>query len=257
MKRQGQVEMGQLPEINPDTPLMMMGSCFTTEIGQKLTEDGYNVTLNPFGILFNPASIASSIRRLENLQPFAETDVIVSDNKFTSFFHHSSFSRSTAKEFLENANKSLEKSSQAFDEAKVIIITFGTAWVFQHVKKGIIVSNCHKIPAKEFLRKRLETSEIVKDFSEIITRYPQKEWIFTVSPIRHLADGCHGNQISKSTLLLAIDELQSQFSNVHYFPAYEIMMDELRDFSCYAEDTVHPSSSAVEIIYDRFKKNIK
>lgn len=257
MKRQSCVEIDNICPISPETKAMMLGSCFTTEIGSRLQKDNYQVIMNPFGILFNPASISSSIRRMESGEPFTEDDVITSDNKFTSFFHHSSFSRPTSEEFLNNANEKLLKSVQDFREADVMIITFGTAWVFRHIARDLIVSNCHKIHSKEFSRERLTVSSIVEQFSEIIMRHPDKRWIFTVSPIRHLSDGCHGNQISKSTLLLAIDELQQRFSNVHYFPAYEIMMDELRDFSFYAEDTVHPSLSSIEYIYSTFLKSIR
>jgi len=234
----------------------MLGSCFTTEIGSRLESDGYHVIKNPFGILFNPASIASSIERMESGNPFTANDIVISDEKYTSFFHHSIFSRATEDEFLDNANEKLNQSVKDFEEAEVIIVTFGTAWVFRHIEKNIIVSNCHKINSKAFSRERLSVNEIVEQFSEIISRHKEKKWVFTVSPIRHLADGSHGNQISKATLLLAIEQLQSIFNNVSYFPAYEIMMDELRDFSYYTEDTVHPSPSSIDYIYQMFLKTI-
>ena len=235
--------------------IMMMGSCFSTEVGTRLKDDGYNVLLNPFGILFNPASICSSLLRLESREPFSASDVIERDGQYCSFFHHGCFRRPTPEEFLSNANNSLKESADFFDRCSTVILTFGTAWVFRHLERNLIVSNCHKVPAREFKREKLEIKDIVEMLSPVIARYADKEWIFTVSPIRHLADGAHGNQLSKATLLLAIEELRKRFPDcTAYFPAYEIMIDELRDYSWYGEDKVHPSREAVERIYSSFRE---
>ena len=236
--------------------VMMMGSCFSTEVGTRLKDDGYNVLLNPFGILFNPASICSSLLRMENREPFKASDVITRDGQYCSFFHHGCFRRPTPEEFLINANDSLKESAAFFDRCTTVILTFGTAWVFRHLERNLIVSNCHKVPAREFRRERLEVDEIVEMLSPIMERHSDKRWIFTVSPIRHMADGAHGNQISKATLLLAIEELRKRFPDcTGYFPAYEILLDELRDYSWYAEDMVHPSPEAVDRIYSLFRES--
>jgi hypothetical protein len=153
------------------------------------------------------------------------------------------------------ANRSLAETSEFYRQADVVIVTFGTSWVFRHIERDIIVSNCHKIPAYEFRRERLDIDSIAERFDPLISD-PQtggkKEWIFTVSPIRHLKDGLHGNQISKAILLLAIEKMCATHDNAHYFPSYEIVLDELRDYSFYASDKVHPSEEAIEIVWDRF-----
>ena len=159
-------------------------------------------------------------------------------------------------EFLEHANAVLDESSAVFRKAGTIIITFGTAWVFRHIGKDIIVSNCHKHPAWEFRRERLSVQDTVALWDDILERFSEKTFIFTVSPIRHLKDGLHGNQLSKATLLLAEDVLVGNHPNARYFPAYEIVLDELRDYSWYDEDKVHPNASAVKIVWERFSEKI-
>lgn len=240
--------------------IVMMGSCFSTEIGNRLIENGFDVCLNPFGILFNPASIASAIQRLDSGETFSARDVIqrtddasLGKTSFVSFSHHGSFARPTAKDFLENANIQLEKACRAFRQADVCILTFGTAWVFRHIPDGKVVANCHKIPAREFSRELMSVGEILEIFIPIIEGHPEKRWILTVSPIRHKADGLHGNQVSKSTLLLAQEYLVQKYPEaVRYFPSYEIMTDELRDYRYYAADGSHPTDEAVSYIFDKF-----
>lgn len=239
----------------------MIGSCFASEIGGRLQGEGYDITLNPFGPLYNPASIAAALQRLESGRPFTEGEVIrrVDDAarnivRYVSFSHHGSFARETPEAFLENANASLRQAAEAFRKSDTCIITLGTAWIFRLISTSEVVGNCHKIPAREFRRELLSVTEVADLLSPVIARHREKRWIFTVSPIRHLADTAHGNQISKSTLLLAIDSLQKHFAGeVLYFPAYEIMIDELRDYSWYSPaDKTHPGPEAVEIIFRRF-----
>jgi len=241
---------------------LMMGSCFATEVGQRLIADGCDVMLNPFGVLYNPASICAAIERLESGAEFSAADVIrrVDDAskgivRYVSYFHHGSFARETPEAFLEVANASLKEAAARFAAADTCVITFGTAWVFRLAANGTVVGNCHKVPAREFRRELMSVDEIAALLAPVIARHPEKRWIFTVSPIRHLADTLHGNQISKSTLLLAIDALQQRFPELVYFPSFEIMMDELRDYSWYSPDNrTHPTSAAVDIIYDRLKR---
>lgn len=232
--------------------ILMMGSCFSTEVGKLMMEDGWDVCLNPFGILFNPASICSSLKRLESREPFTEADVIPRDGKFVSYFHHGSFARETPEAFLANANAALAAAADYFTAADTVILTFGTAWVFRHLARGYIVSNCHKVPAREFSRDFLPTEDIVALLEPVFARHPDKHWILTVSPIRHPADGIHGNQLSKSTLIIAADRLSKALPNVDYFESYEIMTDTLRDHFWYKDDGTHPTDAAVRYIYNVF-----
>lgn len=179
---------------------------------------------------------------------------------YASFYHHSSFAAPSPEIFLLNANRSFHEASAHFAASSWVIVTFGTAWVFRHLEKDIIVSNCHKRPACEFHREALSVEEIYNLFAPILSgkfaqgaKLASKRWIFTVSPIRHLADTLHGNQLSKATLLMAVDRLCRDFSNACYFPAYEIVLDELRDYKYFAEDRVHPSEDAVNYVWERFK----
>lgn len=230
----------------------MMGSCFSTEVGKLMIEDGRDVCLNPFGILFNPASICSSLKRLESREPFTDADVIPREGKYVSYFHHGSFARASAAEFLADANASLAAAADFFAAADTVILTFGTAWVFRHTARGYVVSNCHKVHAREFVREFLPAEDIVALLEHVIARHPDKKWILTVSPVRHPSDGIHGNQVSKSTLIVAADRLAQRLSNVEYFESYEIMTDVLRDHSWYKENGTHPTEDAVRYIYNAF-----
>ena len=236
--------------------IMVLGSCFAYNIGEKMSELGFDVCVNPFGTLYNPVSLCNSIARLDSGIPFTDKECVpmgAGAGLYCSFSHHTSFARRTPEEFLANANSALEKASKAWEAADKVIITLGTAWCFTHIPSGEIVSNCLKIDGKLFSRKRLSVSETVLLISGTMARFPEKEFIFTVSPIRHLKDGAHGNQLSKSTLLLALDEVISRFpERTDYFPAYEIVLDELRDYRFYSADMVHPSQQAIDYLWSRF-----
>lgn len=230
--------------------IMMIGSCFTDNIGTLLKNYGFNVYVNPFGTLYNPASVAESIRRLINGGPFSDEDCMeigAGDTRTCSFHHHTSFARAGRREFLDNANARLTEASTFFKECNKVIITLGTSWCYRHLGKDIIVSNCLKRNPKEFVREFLPAGETARLMKEVMQMCPDKEFIFTVSPIRHFKDGAHGNQLSKASLLLGINE-----TGAEYFPAYEIMMDELRDYRFYADDMCHPSQQAVSYIGERF-----
>lgn len=245
-----------------DSTILMLGSCFTTEIGAILNDYKFNVMANPFGTLYNPASILNSLQRLSSCTMFVEKDVIhtnptnpSADKKYASFYHHSSFARLSAEEFLKNANNHLIEAHSWLKKTDTIIITLGTAWVFIDNATDKIVSNCHKRVAKEFTRKLLSVEETHSILSSIADMFPDKKIIFTVSPIRHFKDGAHGNQISKSTLLMGVEKTVQGHKWCSYFPSYEIMMDELRDYRFYAEDMVHPSPLAVKYIFEKFKNS--
>ncbi|MGN0202411.1 MAG: GSCFA domain-containing protein [Candidatus Cryptobacteroides sp.] len=235
---------------------VVLGSCFADSIGQKMEEYGFDVCVNPFGTLYNPVSIAEAVSRLESGRKFSSEECVrmgAGSELVCSFSHHTSFARKTEEEFLEYADSSLEKASAMWRKASKVIVTLGTAWCYEHIRSGRTVSNCLKIDAKEFRRRRLDVEETAKLLEGIVEGNPEKEFIFTVSPIRHLKDGAHGSQLSKSTLLLAIDRICTEYAGrADYFPAYEIILDELRDYRFYAEDLVHPSGQAVECLWSRF-----
>lgn len=226
--------------------ILLLGSCFADNIGDKFSEHYFQATVNPYGTLYNPASIATSLLPISsNLLP-----VCYHNGLWHSMMHHGSFSHTNKEEVLRRCQESREVMSNALKEASTIIITFGTAWVYEW--NGEVVANCHKLPANQFNRTRLTVDEIVEQWQSIIEQMPDKHWIFTVSPIRHIKDGLHENQISKAILLQAVDCLTANNAMVSYFPSYEIMLDELRDYRFYAEDMVHPSKLAVDYIWQRF-----
>lgn len=253
-------------QISYKDKIMIIGSCFVDNIGQKMADLGFNVCVNPFGTLYNSVSIYNSIRRLEEAREFTPEDCVPMGSGaglICSFSHHTSFARQSMEEFLENANSGLKSASEFYRTCNRVIITLGTSWCYRHIGRDIIVSNCLKRNADEFLRERLPSDETARLLSEIISsgnisggehsNSGGRRFILTVSPIRHMKDGAHGNQISKSSLLLAADMTCSSFPGIcEYFPSYEIMMDELRDYRFYSEDMVHPSAQAVNHIWERF-----
>ena len=236
--------------------IMMLGSCFSDNIGTRLRNYGFDVCVNPFGTLYNPASILSSVKRLLECNGYHEDDCMeigAGDSRICSFFHHTSFARPSQEGFMSNAQAQLKEASAFMKECNRIIITLGTSWCYRHIEKDMIVSNCLKRPAKEFVREFLQSGTTAAMLNEIMELCPDKQFIFTVSPIRHFKDGAHGNQLSKASLLLGIDEaLKTHAALADYFPAYEIVMDELRDYRFYAEDMCHPTQQAADYICERF-----
>lgn len=235
---------------------MMMGSCFVENIGAKLKSFKYQVDVNPFGVIYNPVSVCSSLRLLMEEREFIEDDLNFHNNLWFSFYHHSKFSNHDLSTCISDINEEIKKSSKELKEADFLFITFGTAWVYELLSSGKIVSNCHKLPAKDFNRYRLNVDEIVSIYKDLLVELfvfnPKLKVVFTVSPIRHWKDGANGNQLSKATLLLAVNQLTELFEQVSYFPSYEIVMDELRDYRFYTEDMLHISDAAVKYIWQRF-----
>lgn len=257
LKLQTPVETGRSAVcISLNDKIFVLGSCFADNMGQKMEDLGFDVCVNPFGTLYNPVSICNSVARLTSGIPFSESECVqmgAGAGLVCSFSHHTSFARSTEDEFLNVANASLKEASFRWKAASKVIITLGTAWIYEYTRSGETVSNCLKIDAKEFSRRRLSVRETATLLMNMVARHPEKEFIFTVSPIRHLKDGAHGNQLSKSTLLLALDEVLAKFpERCEYFPAYEIVLDELRDYRFYAADMIHPSDQAVDYLWSRF-----
>lgn len=243
-------------KIGFESDLLAMGSCFAENIGTKFSNNYFNISVNPFGVLFNPASISKNLRRLISGNLFTDNDLFEHNGIWNSFAHSSLFSKVNKTETLEFINSEFLNAHRILKNTDYLILTFGTAWVYEIAEKHEIVSNCHKLSASNFNRRRLSVDEIVHDYQHLICELtafnPKINIIFTVSPVRHFKDGAHENNLSKSTLLLAFDHLQNQFSTVDYFPAYEIQMDELRDYRFYADDMCHPSGIAVDYIWKKF-----
>lgn len=240
--------------INYQQRILLLGSCFSENIGQKLM--GYHLPClsNPFGILYNPLSIANALERLMAQQPFGEEDLFEHQGLFHSWAHHGSFSAASKTETLTNINTRYQAAASHLKQSDVLLITFGSSWVYEY--RGNTVANCHKVAETEFTRRRLTVSEIVSTYTELIKKLsannPHLRVIFSVSPIRYMRQGASENQTNKAILLLAIEQLAEQFENVAYFPAYEIVLDELRDYRYFAEDMIHPSKVAIDYIWERF-----
>ena len=247
--------------------ILLLGSCFADSIGRMLDYYRFNACNNPFGVLYNPVSIANATERIVKKEIFTQHDVVKTGERYNSLFHHTSFAKETASEFVENANESLASASEYLKKATVVIITLGTAWCYRHIESDTIVANCNKLSSSLFKRELLTVSQTAENLKRIISLLtcnnrpfenpaaPNiRQIIFTVSPIRHQKDGLHGNTVSKATLHLALEHVVND-SNVVYFPSYEIMTDELRDYRFYADDLVHPSAVAVNYIFEKFVEN--
>lgn len=244
------------PHISHRDNVLVLGSCFSDNIGEKLHTSGFQTEINPFGTLYNPVSIARAIYEIEEEKKYTEDNLFCYQSLWQSDMHHGSFSDSDKKTVLNHINNRISKAHNTWVNTNVILLTFGSAFVYYN-KTGEVVSNCHKRPESEFNRQRLTVEGIISIYepllNSLIEQNRELNIIMTVSPIRHLRDGLHQNQLSKSTLLLAIDKLKSLFPhNIYYFPAYEIMMDELRDYRFYADDLMHPSTMAIEYLWEKF-----
>jgi len=253
-----QIPRSDIP-ITHSSQLLLLGSCFSGHIGGQLMLHKFRVEVNPFGFLYNPLSISRSIRRLLSAVPFTEAELVFHNGLYHSFMHHGQFSDIGKSGCLRKISDRFESAADAIRTTTLFLITFGTAHAYRWKESGEIVGNCHQIPADRFLPVRLSVNEIVEDWIEVIgslkEENPGVRFLFTVSPVRHWKDGAHGNQLSKSILHLAIDSLQQCFpDDVRYFPAYELMMDELRDYRFYGSDMMHPSPLAVEYIWERFSE---
>ncbi|MGB4848473.1 MAG: GSCFA domain-containing protein [Saprospiraceae bacterium] len=244
------------PKITYGDTISMAGSCFAEHIADKLVRYKYDVLTNPFGILFNPISIARSFERIAKKEWYQDNELVFQDGLFHSLDHHGSYSGKDKDVVLDTINTSIEKSYQHLTKSKFVFISLGSAIVYRFKKTGSIVGNCHKIPQNEFESFRMSLTQCKQSLEEITHSIqklsPLAHIIWTVSPVRHLRDGIEENQLSKSTLLLAIDQHLKNQTHDGYFPAYEIMMDQLRDYRFYARDLVHPSPLAIDIIWDIF-----
>ena len=234
--------------------LLLSGSCFTESIGRYLNNFQFKTAINPFGIIYNPVSIFNSLGKVTDNFFYTENDLIQHNELFISLDHHGVFSAKDKMKVIENINAEIEKTHEVFNETGLIIITFGTSFVYHHKQQNKIVANCHKIPNNQFEKRLLSISEIIEAFVKIKSKLKDKKILFTVSPVRHWRDGAVENQRSKSMLIESIHQIISQNKNCFYFPAYEIMMDELRDYRFYNEDMLHPNAVAVKYIWQRFSE---
>lgn len=254
------VEFEKWPwKIDYRTRLMLLGSCFSENIGQKLAGYKFPVEQNPFGIIYNPLTVAHSLHRLLDGQPYTEGELFYDNGLYGSFDHHGSFSSPQKSEALSKINQELEKARCFLKNADFLMITFGTSWVYRLKDSGRVVANCHRFPAADFERERLSCAAACKAIDDVLERLTDfnasLKIIFTVSPVRHLKDGAVENQLSKAILLMAVDELEKRWGRerCRYFPAYEIVMDELRDYRFYASDLVHLNQMGIDHIWRRFQ----
>lgn len=243
-------------KIDHQSKLLLIGSCFTEHIGQKLKSHKFPCFLNPCGIAYNPVSVANSIKFISDKKILKDADIIFYNELWHSLHHHGCFSAQEQTALRSNISLHTAQGNAFLKSATHICITLGTAWVFEHIETQQIVNNCHKLPAQNFRRYRLSVAATTQVLEESIAAIrsinPTATLVFTVSPVRHQKDGLHANQLSKSILLLAIEHLQQKQKDIHYFPAYELVMDELRDYRFYAEDLCHLNALGIEYIWEKF-----
>ncbi len=262
MKFRTEIEIAPLNErIGYRHRLLAIGSCFAEHIAGKLADAKFDIETNPTGILFNPLSIVEALRSYRVGKPVKADELLYDGERWFHYDFHGSFSDADAAQALKQMNTGRAIGAAALKKSDFVLLTFGTAWVYE--RQGRPVANCHRQPASKFVRRRLSVEEIVAAFDEWFRTRPdennflggsltEKQIILTVSPVRHLGDGLEGNTLSKAVLRMAAAELAERHPNVHYFPAYEIVLDDLRDYRFYADDLVHPAPQAIEYIWEKF-----
>lgn len=244
--------------ISYSTPVMFIGSCFAGEIGYRIASGKLKVLTNPHGTLFNPFSVAGALDRFASAYNYDEKDIYLHHDRYLSLNHHTAFSSYDRDVLIRRLNEVSRTASSFLREASFLFVTFGTSGIFTMRESGDIVANCHKLPSSLFDRRQATWAEISGRWRQTLDRLAEvnpglKVW-FTVSPVRHLSDGAHANQLSKAHLLLAVEELLSHRAVAGYFPAYELFMDEMRDYRFYASDMVHPSETAIDFIWEKFSQ---
>lgn len=243
------------PKINYDSEILLLGSCFVEHIGKKLAYYKFSKLLNPFGILFHPAAILNFLKQVQAGKQFSESDLFYHNETWHCFQAHSMLNDADTEKILLKLNTAVQRSRRFIEKASHVILTPGTAWAYRYGQSGEIVANCHKVPQKNFSKEFLDVeADLSRCVRLLKAMNPSVTIIFTLSPVRHLRDGFVENQRSKARLLEGIHAVVSAEESVSYFPSYEIMMDELRDYRFYAEDMVHPSDTAVAYIWERFRE---
>jgi hypothetical protein len=262
MKLITEVALPEYPfSLDHESPVLLMGSCFTENIGRQLERYRFPVCINPFGVTYNPLSVKRGLEALMDKDAYEAQDLNLHNNLWFSFDHYTGYSSPDRDKALEKINSSFHSAKELLDKAGVLILTWGTSWIYTYNKTGRVVCNCHKIPAKEFTRTQLSTEEIIAAYQTLLPRLfefnGKLKIIHTVSPVRHWKDGAHGNQLSKAALLLAGENLQKQFpGQFFYFPSYEIVMDELRDYRFYSADMLHTNEQTTAYIWEKFQKTL-
>lgn len=246
--------------IDYDSKVMLLGSCFAENMGKKFDYFKFQATTNPFGIIFNAVSLEKLIRRAVENRTFTENDIFFHNDLWHCYEVHSELSNLDKDAFLESLNDIIRSTNKQLNESTHIIITLGTSWVYRNIETNEIVANCHKVPQKQFTKELLSIHQTEESLQSIISLIhsvnPNCNFIFTVSPVRHIKDGFAENTLSKAHLIAAIHKTITHHpSPITYFPAYEIMMDELRDYRFYAEDMLHPSQTAIDYIWIQFFEN--
>lgn len=254
MQLQTSVDLAAFPfEITHSDKITFIGSCFADNMGQKFAQNKFESCINPYGVLYNPASVSQCINSLLS-ERFDESQLIEHDGIWHSFAHHGSFSNPDKKACLSHINSQQNDAKEQLLSSDYLFLTFGSAHIFEY--QGAIVSNCHKLPSKAFTRRRLSIEEIVEGIKQSISALrqenPKLKIIFTVSPVRYPKDGMNANSLSKASLLLAIEEL-CLMKDCYYFPAYEIVLDELRDYRFFTEDMIHPNSTAIAYLWEKLE----
>lgn len=243
-------------KINHRDGVIMIGSCFADSVGERMERSGFNVTLNPFGVLFNPLSIYAVIGNSLMKKEYTEKDFFLQNGRWVSYWFHGEISSVDLSEAVAMANHYTVQLLNDLKKAKWLTITFGTAWVYEHLSHSGPVANCHKVPSHQFSRRKLGVNEIVSEFSRLIEHLrnvnPELKILFTISPVRHVKDGLVENNWSKSTLNIAVHELIRRYEQTFYFPSFEILTDDLRDYRFYKKDMIHPNEVAVDYVWEIF-----
>ena len=243
--------------IDYNSKFLMLGSCFTENIGDKLDFFKFSTTVNPFGILFHPKAIENLLQNAINKKEYTEENIFFQNEQWHCFEAHSSLSNPSKEVLLRQLNDSICLTNQLVNQSTHIIITLGTAWSYRYIETDMLVANCHKIPQKKFLKELLTVDKITESLKAIIVLIKiinkNASVLFTISPVRHLKDGFIENQQSKSHLITATHQVVEPRNNTFYFPSYEIMIDELRDYRFYNEDMVHPNQTAINYIWEKFR----
>lgn len=245
--------------IDYSSKLVSLGSCFAENMGDKFDYFKFSTITNPFGIIFNPISLEKIILRSIHKKYFTEKDIFFHNEAWHCFEVHSELSNPNKTEFLTTLNQLIDTTNGHLEKATHCLITLGTSWVYKHIESDTLVANCHKVSQKQFVKELLSVTDIDASLKRIVSEIqvvnPNCKFIFTISPVRHSKDGFVENNVSKSHLITALNHFLSNATSSIYFPSYEIMMDELRDYRFYAEDMLHPNQTAIDYIWMKFSVN--
>lgn len=259
MKFRTELHVGKAPfELSHKSMIAMQGSCFAENLGQKHMRYGFKTNINSHGILFNPLSICRAISDVLEQKQYTEKDLIEVNGKWVSLQHHGRFSHTNAQQSLDEINASIKHAHELLLNAEVIVITLGSAWAWQYKANGQVVANCHKLPQAEFQKVLIQADQIIEYLEKTVKQLqafnPKLNIVFTVSPVRYLRDGLVQNNLSKAQLLTAVHHISNSKANCSYFPAYELVIDDLRDYRYFKEDMLHPSQQAIDYVWEKWQQ---